>query len=488
MLCQEPARWSEHPQPLWLPLAMGLTVLLTGCAHYQLHPLTRGTVEQALAIPDIETLRIQAAKLHNPLLKPVKLNLHEGLTPDQAAVLAVLLNPTLRAVRDQRGLVRAQLLAAKVLPNPQISYSMDVPFGAHSAGNVTAYGLGLSYDITSLITRGARVSAAKQAVIQVDLDVAWREWKTAETAKTAVFNLISLQAQLAFWKAVDQRLEKNLALVRQAVQGHQSTILALSAARTASQNAHASYLSTLTAVRQQQLALKRALGLPAKAPVKLAPGAALPTHLSPPSPRQLLAGLARRRLDLIALRHGYQSQEQIVRAAILAQFPTLSLGVSSTRDFGNFPTLGPTLSLALPVFDRNQGAIATQRATRQKLFNEYINRIYQARMDIIQALEMIHSLNDQIATTQAAIPSLEQLARTYKKAVQQGNADVLSYYQARNNLARKHIHLLTLEQQLVDQWITLELAAGVYLPATTIEADTQKSEQAKDLSTEVDTP
>src|SRR5699024_5300613 len=99
---------------------------------------------------------------------------------------------------------------------------------------------------------------------------------------------------------------------------------------------------------------------PAKAPVKLAPGVVLPAHLSPPSPRQLLTGLARRRLDLIALRHGYQSQEQTVRAAILAQFPTLSLGVGHTHDFGNFPTLGPTLSLALPVFDRNQGAMATQ--------------------------------------------------------------------------------------------------------------------------------
>jgi len=46
---------------------------------------------------------------------------------------------------------------------------------------------------------------------------------------------------------------------------------------------------------------------------------------------QVLASLPDRHPDLIALQLGYQSQEEKVRGAILAQFPLLSLGISGGR-------------------------------------------------------------------------------------------------------------------------------------------------------------
>jgi outer membrane protein TolC len=61
------------------------------------------------------------------------------------------------------------------------------------------------------------------------------------------------------------------------------------------------------------------------------------------------------------------------------------------------------------------------------------------------------------------VPILEELVRTYEDALAAGNADILSFYGARNDLAKKTIEILKLKQELVELRIGLELASGRYL-------------------------
>ena len=110
------------------PILLILAVVF-GCAKYQSKPLTSEAVEQALATPEISVLKVEARSLNHPILKPIEIDDRDGLSPDEAAVLAVLANPDLRAERDRRGLANAQLLDAKLLPDPVLSYSLDVPTG-----------------------------------------------------------------------------------------------------------------------------------------------------------------------------------------------------------------------------------------------------------------------------------------------------------------------------------------------------------------------
>jgi outer membrane protein, heavy metal efflux system len=106
-------------------------------------------------------VRVQASSIRHPLRAPVTLDLQAGLRPEDAAVVAVLINPALRAARDQRGIAAAQLLQAGILPNPQISGSLDYLLGGTLTPDlVTGYGFGASWDIQALIERGARKSAA----------------------------------------------------------------------------------------------------------------------------------------------------------------------------------------------------------------------------------------------------------------------------------------------------------------------------------------
>src|SRR5207237_9361860 len=121
----------------------------------------------------------------------------------------------------------------------------------------------------------------------------------------------------------------------------------------------------------------------------------------------------------------YEAQQQTLRAAILAQFPKITLGFHQASDTSNVHTTGFGVSVDLPVFDRNQGNIAIQRATRQQLFDEYVSRLFEARSAVAQSIDDIHSLTDQIAAAEAAIPLLERLVTTYQLAIDRHNADVL---------------------------------------------------------------
>lgn len=459
------------PQKFWLSLCPVL--LMGGCATYHDKPLSSLAVSNALEVPSTELVRQAALRLNHPILRPVELDPRQPLSPETAAVLAVLINPVLKADRDRAGVGAAQLIVAGILPNPQLSYSRD--FVTAGAAVTNPFGIGIVWDLTSLVARGAKVRSAQASLESVRLDIAWSEWQTAEAAKSAVFDEVATQEQLAHARAVDQRLQENATVIRGAFDRRQRTVLDWSAAQTASETAHATVLALEQQLSSQQYKLLRALGLPPGTRVTLRADIRLPSRLTLPPAADLADGIDRRRLDLLALRRGYDAQEASVRAAILSQFPRINLGGNRAKDNTAVYSVGFLATVDLPIFDRHQGAIALERATRQKLFDEYIARIYTARADIEALLADIASLTEQIAATAAALPSLRQLVQTYELALRYGNVDVLSYYTAWNNLSQKQIALASLKQRLSDQGIALELASGELLPQPDVPA-TEKVE------------
>jgi outer membrane protein TolC len=199
--------------------------------------------------------------------------------------------------------------------------------------------------------------------------------------------------------------------------------------------------------------------------VRLRSGLTLPTHLDLPDEHDLLYNIESRRLDLLGLKQGYESQDATVRAAILAQFPKMSLAFVRAKDNTNVESSGFNVAVEVPIFDRNQGVIATERATRQKLLDEYNQRVFEARSDIATALADIRSLNRQVAAAQEALPVFERLVSSAQTAREQGNTDILSYYTARSSLLQKRIQLIKLQEQLLEAHTALEIASGRFLPS-----------------------
>lgn len=454
----------RRPQAEMRFAALLTLALLPACVSYHSKPLANAAVHSAFETPPTNVLRMEAARIHHPLLRKVKLDLSDGIGPDQAAILAVLLNPSLRAERNRRGLAQAQVIVAGVLPNPQLSYTSDIVTGGNTAGTMNAFGLGATWDTNGLLTRGSKQAAARANLRSVDLDIAWKEWQTAQSARTTLYSVIALEAQLERAREADRALQEIVDTLQKAVGLHEKTVLDLAVAQATGQDAHATALGLEHELDKKRLALKKEIGLPHDAPLRIR-HMSLPTHLTVPTQREF-DGIEERRLDLLALKQGYESQEATVRAAILSQFPKLGIGFHGANDTSNVHTAGFGITLDLPVFDRNQGVIATERATRQKLFDEYTNRLFEARAEIAAALTDIRAFNREIAAAESAISALEHLVEISKKAVDEGNAEVLGYYTARSNLLQKRIQILKLEEQLVQAQTALEIASGRYLPAT----------------------
>ncbi len=411
---------------------------------------------------------MDGARIHHPVADPLRFDLREGIGPDEAGMLAVMLNPSLRAARDRRGLAQAQLIQAGILPNPQISFTRDFVTGGNTAGTVNAFSYGAGWDVTSLLPLLPKRTAARANVRSVDLDIAWQEWQVAQSARTAVYRVVAREAQLARAREADLALQKNAGTLKKAVEAHQKTVLDLAAAEATSQDAHAVALNLEQDLEKQRLLLKKTIGLEPHAELRFQSGIRLPSSLHPPAEAELVAGLETGRLDLLALRAAAESQDATVRAAVLAQFPKITLGFTQVSDTSDVHTSGFAITMDFPIFDRNQGVVATERATRQKLLDEYNNRLFEARSDIATALADIASLNRQIAAADEALPLLERLVSTEETAVNEGNADVLGLYFARSNLLQKRLQLLKLKEQLVEARTALEIASGRYLPGALV--------------------
>jgi len=165
----------------------------------------------------------------------------------------------------------------------------------------------------------------------------------------------------------------------------------------------------------------------------------------------------------LALRRGYESQEESLRAAIQAQFPKISIGLTRARDTDGFQTVGAAVSISIPIFDRNQGRIAVERATRQQLFDEYASRLFEARADVAKIAESLHSTIEQLENINKFILDLRQLVEHYYKAADRGSASILDCYQALFQLYTKEVHKLTLQRRQADLAIGLEIASGQYI-------------------------
>jgi outer membrane protein TolC len=425
---------------------------------------TSARAERPFPDPVADTLRVPASRIRAPDNSPQIVDLRAGIGPDEAATIALYSNPALRAIRDRRRLAVAQIIQAGILPNIVVSYGRDYVTGGNTAGTTTAYNLTAGWELTALIPFLPKQTAARQNFGSVDLDVAWQEWQIALNARTAVYRVLGLNAQVLRAVEATEGLQQSTDAMRKAVNAHEKTVLDLAAVESASQDSRATMLALEQEFEKQQLGLNKILGVGPEKKVTLRSGLSLPSQLVVPSENEMANGLESRRLDLLGLQQGLESQDATVRAAILASFPRVSVAFVHAKDNTNVKSDGFNVTVDVPIFDRNQGVIATERATRQKLRDEYNQRVFESRSDIATAIADIRSLDRQVAAAEEALPLLEKLLSAAQTAIEQRNVDVLSYYTARSNLLQKRIQLIKLREQLLEANTALEIASGRFLP------------------------
>lgn len=440
-------------------LAGWCLLALSGCAAYRPAPLDEARLDQALAAPAPEWLAWQAVHLQHPRIPPITLDFSKPFTGEELAVIAVLVNPDLKALRAHERVAQAQVFAAGLLPDPQLAAGLDRPVGGQGPDLVNAYNLGLTWDIAGLFTRAANERIARDKALQVHYDVAWAEWLTANQARLQAARLHYLAVQETVAREAAATADHLFQITRQNVRRGDATLVDLGLRQVALLDAQDRALTLVRTRERARQELNRTLGLPPQMPVPLADRFPLPPSRLP-DPARLFARAERARLDLSALRAGYASQEGTLYRAVLSQYPRFNLGFSQARDTGGVRTLGFAVSLDLPLFNRNRGTIAEARATRAQLHAEYIARLHQTRSDIAALVADLAEIQRESTVLAGQLPSLAQAEETLRSAVAEGNATLLSYEAVRASYLDKRLKLLSLEQAAAEQDVALQLAVG----------------------------
>jgi outer membrane protein TolC len=237
------------------------------------------------------------------------------------------------------------------------------------------------------------------------------------------------------------------------------TVVERDAAGALAQRRRVALYAAEAALRSESSLLRQSLGLPSGTRVVVTD----PGDASAPPARSLeeqASTIDQSRLDLAALRAGYAAQEEKVRGAILSQFPKIGLGLTRARDTTDVGTIGFGITLDLPIFDRGQGRIAMETATRQQLFDELAARTFEARADVARAYEDLEAVAIQIAEAEGSVDRLSKLANSLEAARREGLTDIVQLNQARNDLGEAKVEALKARQQEAELRLAVEVATG----------------------------
>jgi len=438
---------------------------MTSCATYQPLALeTHSTLHASLQALEQQLAPKVASILPMPW-QTYHLNVNDGLNEVEVALLALMNNASLQANRAQLLEAQAQLIQAGLLVDPQLGVALDI---ARTTGLVTGGNMSLGFDLQSLVMRDVRQTVATQQAKAVYFNVLWQQWQVIQQARILWRRSWIEQEQMKVLQQQQQQAKYIWQQKSEALEQHNTTLDQHALALAAVIDSKTAYVEAQRQHSRTQHALALMLGLN--------PRVSVPLQVSQQSRHQwihppleaidlqpLLENLSSVRPDLMALQAGYHSQEASVRASILAQFPSFSIGMNRSRDTAGVWSFGPWLTLNLPMFDGNRGQVMVSRASRQRLRDEYRAQLLNTQVQIQQMMRDQHLVYLEWKTLKTSLPTLETTVQRMSHALAAGQVDMLVFMRLRKAFFGRQARVLLLEQTLLEQSVALETLLGTWL-------------------------
>jgi outer membrane protein TolC len=431
--------------------------LLGGCTTYSPQPLPvapdlQGGLRGLIAQPENLPLRETAGH---------RFDLRRSLDIDDVAMIAVVHNPALRALRLKVGVAEAQAFQAGLLPNPQLAF--DYGSLVSGPGVTNSMLIGFAQDILPLLTLSARKAEAAGTQRSVELDLLWQEWQVVSQARLLFVRAISYRQQLAILQRSRRLFQDRYSATSAAMNRGDETLQTVTPDLVALRAAETQQRDLEQLILKNKHDLNAVLGLLPEADIALAGLRAL-LRIDSRTLYPMLQDLASRRPDLLALKAGYDAEEERVRISIIEQFPRLSIGSNNAKDTSAIYTQSVAVTVSLPLFDQNQGKIAIERATREQLHAEYQARLDEAYSGAARLLTEIQLLESQYESSRKSEQELRTTAATVESAFQAKNIDERTYIDLRSTLLAQELATARLAQAIFEQRVLLQTLIGSHFP------------------------
>jgi outer membrane protein TolC len=386
----------------------------------------------------------------------------DGFSPREIALLAVVANPGLRTIRDNRGIAHAQVIAAGLVPNPSLSLQGYAPVAGQTSGNVVGFSGQLNYSLQQFFSRGARVDSATLQEKRVELDITWSEWQIAMQAQLLACQLVLQRKAVEIHERNITQLEDLLAPLRHAAEAGNTTETQLASTESVVAQARVAKIGAQRSVSVSHENLRGLLGGAEGIVDQLDVDLPELPDLWQLEREHLLASLTDRRADLRAMEIAMKSQDAAYRAATTNAFSNLQVGLQVARDPGNFLAIGPSLQIGLPVFAQAQAGHAAARSQTQRLEDLFLERTNQARQRIFASLADGRGAHAIVTVLDEAIQRQDHVVDIFARAREEDFADILVFYAARSQLIQLQLQRLTELSRLWQSVITIQTESGFF--------------------------
>ncbi len=358
---------------------------------------------------------------------------------DQILVYADRHAPTLQVARRRLGLGDAAVAGASpILPdNPQVS----IGAGPRIAGDSTHADLSASLSQRFEIAgeRGLRVAAAERTRDRIRAEIDETRWEVHRDVHAAFHRALVARERLA---AADRLLafqERLLGITRGRLRAGDVSPLAVRLAEGELSQARVTRIAAEQGYLRTRLELGALAGWPTAHPPE--PAGRLDVPRDPPGTPVLIEAARQHQPRLRTLHAARTEADARAQSADRDAWPEPTVGVQVTREgtpagLEETIVLG-TLSLPIPVIQRNQGARETARTesriagAEQAAFGSQLhNRIEQHRTAVIASAAQLRTYGSEI------LPTFEENLRLIQRAFELGEIDILQVSVARERFLR----------------------------------------------------
>lgn len=313
--------------------------------------------------------------------------LHQPLTPESAAQIALLNSRRVRATLEELNISQADLLEASMPSNPSLASSIRWP---HEGRGSNAE-FGLTADIINLLLLPLRKSLALREYEAAKKRVSHELLEVIFETKEAFYEL---QGELQILKRVQTTAEVNqissdiAARLREA---GNITALEMLQEQTNAQQSNVDIARAKGGVAVAREKVNRLLGLTTAQGAKWNPANSfLSMPPSDPTLASVEAAAIANRQDLAAQSEQLAAlQKGFTLTTKMRYLPALNLGVNHEREADGERLTGPSLDIELPIFNFGQARVLKARAEFAKAVANYEALDLEVRSDVRRAWQQL---------------------------------------------------------------------------------------------------
>ncbi|MBI5364883.1 MAG: TolC family protein [Planctomycetes bacterium] len=437
--------------------------VLAACAQYRPRPLVAEQELADLRARTLDALRIEYAESVAGVDAPPRtFDPSDGLDEAELAAVALTLDPALRARRGAIGEVQALRISAGLLPNPELGASIRPGMGAASG---TALGFDLLFLLLRPDERPARRAAAEAQVGSVRAEIEAEELRLVADVRRARIAVLAAQQSARLLRQEQALRDEALARVHEQHALGEAAQLAIALVELDRTSVQRELRAAEAAVERARRSLRALLGIPPATELRLAGEEAELTFTIVPEPTDeaLDARLLAEHPELRARAADYERAEAELRLAIAGQFPSVRIGPSFEQDVEGGQSLGLGASVELPLFDRNQGAIAARSAARDRARAEYVAVLHRLRARAFDARAELHRARTEVELQRAEVlPLVERSEALFEAAFRARELSVFEWMTARARSIQARRELLDALTRYASAAVELDASTGAF--------------------------